>query len=65
MNYIASWDELIKAFRIIHLNNVTNDIEQLLIQGEHGMLLIYLDMIYITCVVVMVCGADDNVMYNN
>ena len=31
---LASWDKLIKAVRIVQLNNVANDIEQLL-QGEY------------------------------
>ena len=31
---LASWDKLIKAVRIVQLNNVSNDIEQLLLQGE-------------------------------
>ena len=30
---LASWDKLIKALRIVQLNNVASDIEQLL-QGE-------------------------------
>ena len=32
---LASWDRLIKTARIIQLNNVANDIEQLLSQGEY------------------------------
>ena len=32
---LASWDKLIKAVRIVQLNNVANDIEQLLLQGEY------------------------------
>ena len=32
---LASWDKLIKALRIVQLNNVANDIEQLLLQGEY------------------------------
>ena len=32
---LASWDKLIKALRIVLLNNVANDIEQLLLQGEY------------------------------
>ena len=31
---LASWDKLIKALRIVQLNNVASDIEQLL-QGEY------------------------------
>ena len=31
----ASWDKLIKALRVVQLNNVANDIEQLLLQGEY------------------------------
>ena len=31
---LASWDKLIKALRIVQLNNVASDIEQLLLQGE-------------------------------
>ena len=34
---LASWDKLIKALRIVQLNNVANDIEQLLLQGEYHM----------------------------
>ena len=37
---LASWDKLITALRIVQLNNVANDIEELLLKG---MLLIYLD----------------------
>jgi len=32
---LASWDKLIKALRIVQLNNVTSKIEQLLLQGEY------------------------------
>ena len=32
---LASWDKLIKALRIVQLNNVASDIEQLLLQGEY------------------------------
>ena len=32
---LASWDKLIKALRIVQLNDVANDIEQLLLQGEY------------------------------
>ena len=32
---LASWDKLIKAIRIVQLNNVADDIEQLLLQGEY------------------------------
>ena len=32
---LASWDKLIKVVRIVQLNNVANDIEQLLLQGEY------------------------------
>ena len=32
---LASWDKLIKALRTVQLNNVANDIEQLLLQGEY------------------------------
>ena len=32
---LASWDKLIKAVRIVQLNNVASDIEQLLLQGEY------------------------------
>ena len=31
----ASWDQLIQAVKNIELNNVANDIEQLLQQGEY------------------------------
>ena len=31
---LASWDKLIKALRIVQLNNVANDIERLLLQGN-------------------------------
>ena len=31
---LASWDKLIKAVRIVQLNNVSSDVEQLLLQGE-------------------------------
>ena len=31
---LASWDKLIKAVRIVQLNNVASDVEQLLLQGE-------------------------------
>ena len=31
----ASWDQLIQAIKNIELNNVANDIEQLLLQGEY------------------------------
>ena len=31
----ASWDQLIQAVKNIELNNVANDIEQLLLQGEY------------------------------
>ena len=31
----ASWDQLIQAVKNIKLNNVANDIEQLLLQGEY------------------------------
>ena len=34
---LASWDELIKALRVVQLNDVVNDIEQLLLQGEYHM----------------------------
>ena len=30
----ASWDQLIQAVRNVELNDVANDIEQLLLQGE-------------------------------
>ena len=30
----ASWDQLIQAVKSIEVNNVANDIEQLLLQGE-------------------------------
>ena len=33
---LASWDKLIKALRIVQLNNVASDIEQLLLQSEHS-----------------------------
>ena len=33
---LASWDKLINAVRTVQLNNVANDIEQLLHQGEYG-----------------------------
>ena len=32
---LASWDKLIKAVRIVQLNNVANDIGELLLHGEH------------------------------
>ena len=32
---LASWDKLIKALRVVQLNTVANDIEQLLLQGEY------------------------------
>ena len=32
---LASWDKLIKAVRIVQLNNVANDIGQLLQEGEY------------------------------
>ena len=32
---LASWDKLIKALRIVQLNNVANSIEKLLLQGEY------------------------------
>ena len=32
---LASWDKLIKALRIVQLNTVANDIEELLLQGEY------------------------------
>ena len=32
---LASWDKLIKALRIVQLNNVASDTEQLLLQGEY------------------------------
>ena len=32
---LASWDKLIKALRIVQLNDVANDIEQLSCQGEY------------------------------
>jgi len=31
---LASWDKVIKALRIVQLNNVASKIEQLLLQGE-------------------------------
>ena len=31
---LASWDKLIKALRIVQLNNIAKDVEQLLLQGE-------------------------------
>ena len=31
----ASWNKLMRALRIVQLNNVANDIEQLLLQGEY------------------------------
>ena len=31
----SSWDQLIQAVKNIKLNNVANDIEQLLLQGEY------------------------------
>ena len=61
---LASWDKLIKVFRIVQLNDVANDIEQLLLQG---MSLIYLDynLHHIVSVVVIMGGAGDHVMCNN
>ena len=32
---LASWDKLIKALRVVQLNEIANDIEQLLLQGEY------------------------------
>ena len=32
---LASWDKLMKALRIVQLNAVASDIEQLLLQGEY------------------------------
>ena len=32
---LASWDKLIKAVRIVQLNNVANDIGELLLHGEY------------------------------
>ena len=32
---LANWDKLIKAVRIVQLNNVASDIERLLLQGEY------------------------------
>ena len=32
---LASWDKLIKALRIIQLNDIASNIEQLLLQGEY------------------------------
>ena len=32
---LASWDKLVEAVRIVQLNNVANDIEQLLLCGEY------------------------------
>ena len=32
---LASWDKLIRALRIVQLNNIANDIEQLLLQSEY------------------------------
>ena len=32
---LATWDKLIKAVRIVQLNDVADDIEQLLLQGEY------------------------------
>ena len=44
---LASWDKLIKALRIVQLNNVANNIEQLLLQGEYIIMsLNYVDIIY-------------------
>ena len=37
---LASWDKLIKALRIVQLNNVANDI-QLLLQGEYVLYPVY------------------------
>ena len=45
---LASWDKLIKAVRIVQLNNVASDIEQLLLQGEY-----VTDMIIISVVVIV------------
>ena len=44
---LASWEKLIEAVRIVQLNNVASDIEQLLLKGKYvasyiAMLLIYL-----------------------
>ena len=33
---LASWDKLIKALRIIQLNDLASNIEQLLLQGEYA-----------------------------
>ena len=32
---LASWDKLVEAVRVVQLNNVANDIEQLLLCGEY------------------------------
>ena len=32
---LATWDKLIKAIRIVQLNDVADRIEQLLLQGEY------------------------------
>ena len=32
----ATWDQLIQAVKNIELNNIANDIEQLLLQGEYN-----------------------------
>ena len=52
---LASWDKLIKAVRIVQLNNVASDIEQLLLQGEY-----VTDMI---SVVAIVGGAQCGIVY--
>jgi len=53
---LASWDKLIKALRIVQLNNVANDIEQLLLQGEYDTGLHHS---------VIVGGAYDHVMHSS
>ena len=43
---LASWDKLIKALRIVQLNDVANDIEQLLLQGEYATDLPWYNQLY-------------------
>ena len=53
---LASWDKLIKALRIVQLNNVAKDIEHLLLQGEY-----ITDLLCI--IVVIVGGVDEHFIY--
>ena len=44
---LASWDKLMEALRIVQLNNVASDIEQMLLQGEY-IYMFYFDIIIIS-----------------